>query len=1077
MDRILEINESEATILIQWKSQPLEKSTWEDIEEVSPIPETLLAEYNYRLRVDARASEPKVQKQLERWRQRPFQEFTEQPKHIAGGTLKDYQLEGINWMMYNLHNGSNSILADDMGLGKTVQVAAFLAHAFHEFSLFPALIVVPNATIANWMRELEKWAPKLVCVEYRGCEAQRNVMENHIMFNPKSVPKKLGPKGPMAKSLMCHVVVTTYEIATLYPAMLKKVNWQVAVVDEAHRLKNDEAKLFVKLMELNLGYKICLTGTPLQNNLRELFNLMSFLSPADFTNAEEMSKEYANLNSELVSKLHEQLRPFFLRRTKEEVLKGILPPKKEVFVPVSMTRLQRELYRAALMRNVDLLASLKGSSTAKVAAKRSSLNNILVELRKIMMHPYLMDDVEPMGDSASPEVIHNRLIGSSAKLALLHRLLQKLKAGGHRVLIFSQWTKLLDILEDYLNGERINYGRLDGKCDADEKQRAIDKFNAPHSEQFVFLVSTRAGGQGVNLASADTIIIYDSDFNPHMDIQAMARCHRIGQTKPVLILKIFVKQSAEEKILEMAAKKLLLDHVIVEQMDAKEESVDLESVLRFGAHALFEEDDTLAEKKAITYTDKDIDELIDRAQITEVEEDSGNPVPNKVFGYAKSWKAAESNSAAKPADPSSSSFSSSPNHRHKDAHDDVEMDSLVEPDAAKADADSDSFWNTLLQQRIEVAQAGRSAKEALGKGKRLRTNFVRFGYQKNTDYGDLADVLGDESPVSKKRKGRGKDGDGDSIEFASETNSESGERRKEVGKSLTEEVGEEANAGQKKDATGKALKLGALESKSDKGDPKALGDKPKKPRKPREKKEPKEVKDKKSSRKSSLPKTRDSELKLFWAELGKQKMADSVDLTTRDDIDDDADPFQSPTHLRGSSKTKSLPKKKENSAIGRPDNGVKVSSKLVSKATKSSPRKPPAKPRTKKVVEPEDSEDDYSKSYEELAQERLDYINSLDYTTYLDLDVNSCAYAIPMPYKRASNTTKKTSSAVGGVVTTSSKAGKSKPAKSSTLSPKSAAKVTKKSSPELQTSPNKKKAMTALAKSNSQQSLLRYFKK
>ncbi|KAJ3215432.1 hypothetical protein HDU67_000416 [Dinochytrium kinnereticum] len=717
MENILEIDESSATILTKWKDQPIEKSTWEDIADMKPIPEALLAEYNKRLKVDSKADEQKVMRHLERWRQRPYRELGTQPKHIIGGALKEYQIEGLDWMMYNLHKGSNSILADDMGLGKTVQVAAFLAHAFHVLDLFPAIIVVPNATIANWMRELKKWAPNLVCVEYRGPEVQRKILENHVLFNSQS-----SGRGAF-RSLGCHVVVTTYEMATLNSTVFKKVKWQVGVVDEAHRLKNEEAKLFVKLTELDINYKICLT-------------VMSFMNPKEFNNSEEMAKEYKDLNSELVSKLHEQLRPYFLRRTKEEVLKGVLPSKKEVFVPVSMTRVQRELYKAALVRNVDLLTSLKGNSSTKTAAKRSSLNNILIELRKIMMHPYLMEDVEPEEEGVSPEVVHARLIESSSKLSLLHRLLMKLKAGGHRVLIFSHWTRMLDILEDYMNGEGISYGRLDGQCDADKKQKAIDTFNDPNSPNFVFLVSTRAGGQGVNLATADTIIIYDSDFNPHMDIQAMARCHRIGQTKPVLILKIFVKQSAEEKILEMAAKKLLLDHVIVEQMDAKIETNDIESVLRFGANALFEEDDTQAESKAITYTDEDLSQLIDR---TAKEQEQDETVPNKVFGYTKSWKA----TATEPRDgvePPSSPGDHGDVSDHEETHD-----------------AGDGFWNDLLNERLEKAQAERDLAAALGKGKRNRTSRVQYGFRSNDH--DLDDMIGKSSPLSKadgkgKRKGK-----------------------------------------------------------------------------------------------------------------------------------------------------------------------------------------------------------------------------------------------------------------------------------------------------------------------------------
>ncbi|KAJ3108645.1 hypothetical protein HDU97_000501 [Phlyctochytrium planicorne] len=726
ISRILDIDEEDGQVLVKWKKQPLEKSTWNDFDDLGAIPENLLAEYNYRIKVNSIASAQKVEKNLEKYRSRKFVELKEQPKHIVGGELKGYQMEGLNWMLYNLHSNTNSILADDMGLGKTVQVAAFLNHVYNDITLFPSLIVVPNATIANWMRELAKWAPKLVCIEYRGSEPQRNIIEKYLMFNPR-----IDKDNRKRRAVGCHVVVTTYEMVTLNPAVFKGIPWQIGVVDEAHRLKNDEAKLFLYLGEISMAYKICLTGTPLQNNIRELFNLMNYINPSAFADSEQLSKEYKELNSELVSQLHEKLRPHFLRRTKEEVLKDVLPSKKEVFVPVTMTSLQRELYKAALMKNFDLLASLKGATTKSQVAKKS-LSNLFVELRKILNHPYLIDGVEPVEEDVAPSVVHQRLIESSAKLSLLHRLLVKLKANGHRVLIFSQWTRMLDIIEDYVRGEGISYGRLDGSCDADEKSKAMDEFNDPKSENFLFLLSTRAGGQGINLATADTIIIYDCDFNPHMDMQAMARCHRIGQTKPVLVLKMFVKQSAEEKMLEMAAKKLILDHVIVEAMDQKIESNDLESVLRFGAQALFEEDENAL--NAITYSDNDLVELMERNEVPALQEASSS-VSNKVFGFTYAWKKSETNMTE-------SEMPQSPGHEDSDGEGDAEGDD-------GKNAVGENFWNDLLKKRIEEARAERMKVQPLGKGQRIRKTRTT----QNADNAELEELLGESTPNSTRKLG------------------------------------------------------------------------------------------------------------------------------------------------------------------------------------------------------------------------------------------------------------------------------------------------------------------------------------
>ena len=543
-----------------------------------------------------------------------------QPESLTGGEMMGYQMDGLNWLYYQWYKQQNAILADEMGLGKTIQVIGFLAALKQVHGCWPFLVVVPNSTCPNWRREIKTWAPSLRVVTYFGAAEARKLTYKYELFRKDT------------KDLNCHVVVTSYDTAQddEFRKIFRGVHWAGMIVDEGQRLKNDKNLLYVALNALKPPFKLLLTGTPLQNNARELFNLLQFLDPN--INAEEMDEKYATLTKENIAELHEKLRTFFLRRTKAEVLK-FLPSMAQIILPVSMTSLQKKLYKSILAKNPDLIKSIIGASKKSLGkTERTSLNNILMQLRKCLCHPFVYSQtIEER--TTNPAAAHRNLVEASSKLQLLEIMLPKLKERGHRVLIFSQFLNMLDMVEDFLDGLGLFYQRLDGNIGSLQKQKRIDEFNAPESPLFAFLLSTRAGGVGINLATADTVIILDPDFNPHQDIQALSRAHRIGQKKKVLVFQLTTRASAEEKILQIGKKKMALDHVLIEQMDAEDDAgMDLESILRHGTEALFKDD----EPENIRYDPASVDKLLDRSQIENTKTDKDNSAESQ-FSFAKVW--------------------------------------------------------------------------------------------------------------------------------------------------------------------------------------------------------------------------------------------------------------------------------------------------------------------------------------------------------------------------------------------------------------------------------------------------------
>mmetsp|Transcript_30915 Transcript_30915/g.52868 ORF Transcript_30915/g.52868 Transcript_30915/m.52868 type:complete len:1112 (+) Transcript_30915:81-3416(+) len=514
--------------------------------------------------------------------------LTKQPDCIKFGQLKPYQLEGLNWMIHLAEKGLNGILADEMGLGKTLQSISILAYHW-EFlkSQGPHLVCVPKSTLSNWMNELNRWCPSLRAIRFHGAKEEREALAEEYFTNEAAAhdgkrPTKqiLNEKtGEMEDDNSDNprawdVCVTTYEVANTEKKVLSRFAWKYLVIDEAHRLKNESSMFSATVRSFNTAYRLLLTGTPLQNNLHELWALLNFLLPDIFNSAENFdqwfNKPFASFgksssttsdsadasSDELLSneermliihRLHELLRPFMLRRVKSEVLDQ-LPTKVEKVIRCELSSWQKELYKQISHKIAGEAASSKNFNRG--------LNNVVMQLRKVCNHPYLFNK--------DGYHINDDIIRTSGKLELLDRMLPKLKAAGHRVLMFTQMTKMMPILEDYFAYRGFTSMRLDGSTSADEREKRMYMFNAPDSPHFIFLLSTRAGGLGLNLATADTVIIFDSDWNPMMDLQAQDRAHRIGQRKDVRVFRIITQTPVEEKILSRATEKLQMNELVVE---------------------------------------------------------------------------------------------------------------------------------------------------------------------------------------------------------------------------------------------------------------------------------------------------------------------------------------------------------------------------------------------------------------------------------------------------------------------------------------------------------------------------------
>uniref|UniRef100_A0A8C7V1Y5 Chromodomain helicase DNA binding protein 7 n=1 Tax=Oncorhynchus mykiss TaxID=8022 RepID=A0A8C7V1Y5_ONCMY len=516
-----------------------------------------------------------------------------------------------------------------MGLGKTIQSITFLYEIYLKGIHGPFLVIAPLSTIPNWEREFRTWT-ELNVIVYHGSQASRKTIQAYEMNYRDAQGRVI--KG----AYKFHAVITTFEMILTDCPELRSVPWRCVVIDEAHRLKNRNCKLLEGLKMMDMEHKVLLTGTPLQNTVEELFSLLNFLEPERFPSENTFMQEFGDLKTEeQVQKLQAILKPMMLRRLKEDVEKN-LAPKEETIIEVELTNIQKKYYRAILEKNFSFLSKGGpgggGGAWGGGGAQVPNLLNTMMELRKCCNHPYLINGAEEKiledfreNHHAEMAQFHlQAMIQAAGKLVLIDKLLPKLKAGGHRVLVFSQMVRCLDILEDYLIQKRYPYERIDGRVRGNLRQAAIDRFSRPDSDRFVFLLCTRAGGLGINLTAADTCIIFDSDWNPQNDLQAQARCHRIGQSKAVKIYRLITRNSYEREMFDKASLKLGLDKAVLQSMSGRENvqqlsKKEVEDLLRKGAYgALMDEED-----EGSKFCEEDIDQILQRRTQTITIESEG----------------------------------------------------------------------------------------------------------------------------------------------------------------------------------------------------------------------------------------------------------------------------------------------------------------------------------------------------------------------------------------------------------------------------------------------------------------------
>ncbi|XP_025099319.1 SWI/SNF-related matrix-associated actin-dependent regulator of chromatin subfamily A containing DEAD/H box 1B-like isoform X2 [Pomacea canaliculata] len=528
--------------------------------------------------------------------------------------LKPYQLIGLNWLRIMHSQHLNGILADEMGLGKTIQAIAFLAHLLEEGENGPHVIIVPSSTIENWLRELSAWCPELRVIVYYGSQEERRETRHSIMYG--------GNKD-------FHVLLTTYNMATggvEDRSLFKKFSFHYAVFDEGHMLKNMSSLRFQNLMKISAERRLLLTGTPLQNNLLELISLLCFVMPDIFQGKTEPLKkmfsmisrgdsEQGKYEKERIAQAQRIMKPFVLRRLKKDVLTQ-LPKKEESIEYCSLLPEQQELYDSLLRKfseQVENDGTEAGGGIAMFMQLRKAANHPLLlrnhyteeRLKKMAealakepshrergaLPKLIMEDMSVMNDFDLQRLCQQykkhlgkfelppKVIGESGKFQVLDRLLQTMQNQGDRVLLFSQFTMVLDVVEVFLKQKQITYIRLDGSTPVTDRQQLIDQFTEDPSI-FIFLLSTRAGGLGINLTAANVIILHDIDFNPYNDKQAEDRCHRLGQKRSVKIVRLISKNTVEEGMLRVAQAKLRLEQDVTATTDENSEAaIDVATLL------------------------------------------------------------------------------------------------------------------------------------------------------------------------------------------------------------------------------------------------------------------------------------------------------------------------------------------------------------------------------------------------------------------------------------------------------------------------------------------------------------------
>uniref|UniRef100_A0AAQ5YAM8 Proliferation-associated SNF2-like protein n=1 Tax=Amphiprion ocellaris TaxID=80972 RepID=A0AAQ5YAM8_AMPOC len=603
---------------------------------------------------------------------------TQQPQLFTGGVMRWYQIEGIEWLRMLWENGINGILADEMGLGKTIQCIAHIAMMIEKKVMGPFLVVAPLSTLPNWVNEFKRFTPEVSVLLYHGPKPERAKLLKQIRR----------PQGPLS---MCPVVITSFEISMIDRKLLQHFQWKYLIVDEGHRIKNLNCRLVRELKILPTDNKLLLTGTPLQNNLAELWSLLNFLLPEVFDDLKSFESWFdisslgeaenvvvAEREQNILSMLHQILTPFLLRRLKSDVTLEV-PPKKEIVVYAPLTAKQEAFYTAVVNKTITKMLGQEKAPvllTSSGRPKRRSqkvvnyremdtdtpydlekylervrnevdshpvvdvqspldaqinlkLQNILMLLKRCCNHPYLVE--YPLDPTTQEFKIDEQLVQSSGKFLILDRLLPALKERGHKVLIFSQMTSILDVLMDYCYLRKFQYSRLDGSMSYTDRDKNMTKFSKD-PEVFIFLLSTRAGGLGINLTAADTVIIFDSDWNPQADLQAQDRCHRIGQTKPVVVYRLVTANTIDQKILERASAKRKLEQMVIHKNKFKggkselyqsKSCIDLDELRELLKAGGTEKEVKASRGKVIS--DQDLEILLDRS-LSPYRMKSGPPV-------------------------------------------------------------------------------------------------------------------------------------------------------------------------------------------------------------------------------------------------------------------------------------------------------------------------------------------------------------------------------------------------------------------------------------------------------------------
>jgi len=593
------------------------------------------------------------------------------PTFLNSRQLRDYQQLSLKWMVSNRYASPaplNCILGDEMGLGKTAQSISVLEYQ-RQFgkSKGPFLVMAPLTTLGHWQREIQTWTDMNVVV-YSGSGADRQVIQQNELFysascfgveeeeeeedeeeeeeeeegphargrkrrggrlpakkinSNKKQKKEKKPTQPkkFPKIVKPHVILAPYEIVLKDKNVFQNITWDTVIIDEAHRMKGINGATRAVVAGMSIAWLLLLTGTPVQNNMREVYGLLNLLNPTRFNDVDEFLDKFGDergMTVEQVKAFQKELKPILLRRMKEDV--ETLPEKEEVIIWVELTAEQRVYYKAIYEGQI---ATLMAGAAPK---NLPNMRNLAMELRKVCCHPYLCNGLEDdinMRRTNADIAIDDRdmIVASSGKMLLLSKLLPKLRREGRKLLIFSQFKIMLDVLEDWIKMEGWPCERIDGSTSSRDRQTAIDRFSKDDTDAFVFLLSTKAGGQGITLTAADTAIIFDSDFNPQNDLQAMARCHRIGQDKEVTIYRLLAKNTYEESVFKISSKKCGLEEAILSGIgagsvvgDPEADSKKIADLLKRGTHCLGDDLGGGGEQRAATATDafaaEDIDEIL-----------------------------------------------------------------------------------------------------------------------------------------------------------------------------------------------------------------------------------------------------------------------------------------------------------------------------------------------------------------------------------------------------------------------------------------------------------------------------------